>query len=163
MQPYLINQSDVPWDEDHHGDHAIDERDVSLRLRARKLSYGLTRIPPGKKSYPLHFHHDNEELFVILEGTGRLRYGDGEESVRAGDVIACPPGPQSAHQFINDGTEPLVYLALGSMHAPEVSEYPESGKFNVMVGEAAGGHKDKRPFAGYFFKDSAVGYWEGEA
>ncbi|WP_442800460.1 cupin domain-containing protein [Sphingopyxis sp. 113P3] len=47
-------------------------------------------MPPGKRAWPFHGHHANEELFVILSGSGRLRYSDGDHALRAGDVALCP-------------------------------------------------------------------------
>ena len=47
-------------------------------------------VPPGKKAFPHHVHHVNDELFVILSGEGTLRFGAERYSVRSGDVIVCP-------------------------------------------------------------------------
>jgi uncharacterized cupin superfamily protein len=161
--PYLLNADAVPWERREHGPHVVDEQHISLRMPARKLSYGITRIPPGARSFPLHFHYDNEECFIVVSGTGQLRYGDQTLPVQPGDVITCPPGPDSAHQFINDGTEPLEYLAIGTAYAPDLAEYPDSGKINVMAGSAAGGDKSQRTFGGIYRKGDTVDYWEGEA
>ena len=46
-------------------------------LGARMLGGRLVVVPPGKRAWPFHGHHANEELFVILSGSGRLRYADG--------------------------------------------------------------------------------------
>lgn len=158
----ILNRDAVPWERRAHGDHVLEDQNLSLRQPARKLSYGVTRIPPGSKSWPLHFHYGNEEGFIVLAGTGRLRYGAETVSVRAGDVITCPPGPDSAHQFINDGAEPLEYLAIGTMDVPDLTAYPDSQKVNVMAGAAAGGDKAQRTFSGIFRLQDAVDYWEGE-
>jgi uncharacterized cupin superfamily protein len=159
----ILNRDAIPWESREHGAHVIEEQNVSLRMPARKLSYGITRIPPGAKSFPLHFHHANEECFIVLAGTGQLRYGGETVPLRAGDVITCPAGPDSAHQFINDGAEPLEYLAIGTMQAPDLAEYPDSQKVNIMAGSAAGGDKTQRTFGGIFRKTDTVDYWEGEA
>ena len=50
-------------------------------------------VPPGKKAWPYHAHHVNEELFIILEGEGMLRIGGAEHPVKVGDVIARPAYP----------------------------------------------------------------------
>ena len=48
-------------------------------------------------------HCVNEEMFLILEGRGSLRYGANTYPVRAGDLIACPTGgAKTAHQLVND-------------------------------------------------------------
>jgi uncharacterized cupin superfamily protein len=160
--PIILNHDDVPWDRREHGPQIIEERHVSLRMAARQLSYGLTRIPPGGRSFPFHFHHDNEETFIVVSGTGQIRLGEETRPIRAGDIISCPPGPAGAHQFINDGPEALEYLAIGTMHQPDLGEYPDSGKINIMAGTAAGEDKAGRTFSGIFRKGDTVDYWDGE-
>lgn len=41
---------------------------IGSRLGAQKLGYRLTVLPPGKKAFPFHNHHVNEEMFFILAG-----------------------------------------------------------------------------------------------
>ncbi|MBC7543426.1 MAG: cupin domain-containing protein [Candidatus Sericytochromatia bacterium] len=162
-KPFLLNADDVGWERRAHGQTAVEEQHLSLAMRSRKLSYGITAIAPGARSFPFHFHHDNEEMFVILSGTGQVRIGDIVSPIRSGDVISCPAGPGGVHQFINDGAESLRYLAVGTMAAPDVIEYPDSDKVNVIAGTAAGGDKGQRTFSGVFPKRATVDYWEGEA
>jgi uncharacterized cupin superfamily protein len=65
----------------------------------KQLGCRLVVVPPGKKAWPYHAHHVNEEMFFILAGSGTLRLGGEEHPVKAGDVIACPAGgPETAHQ-----------------------------------------------------------------
>jgi uncharacterized cupin superfamily protein len=102
-------------------------------------------------------------MFVILEGTGTLRFGANTFPVRAGDVIACPAGGQdTAHQLIASDDGELRYLAISTMLQPDVGEYPDSGKFIVMSGNPPGGSKDKRLLHFVGRRESAVDYWEGE-
>ena len=66
-----------------------------------------------------------------------------------------PPG-DAAHQLINDGTEPLVYLALGVGVGVDIVEYPDSGKVATRTGAPPGGSR-------YIFKkDTQVEYFDGE-
>src|SRR4051794_1652465 len=77
---------------------------VAQQLGAKKLGYNVTAIPPGKRAFPFHNHHAQEEMFYVIEGTGDLRIGKDTFPIRAGDVIACPPGgKETAHQFVNTG------------------------------------------------------------
>ncbi|WP_456478358.1 cupin domain-containing protein [Geoglobus ahangari] len=39
-----------------------------------------------------HYHSIQTEVFVIVEGSGRIGIGDEVFSVRCGDVLLCEPG-----------------------------------------------------------------------
>ena len=45
-------------------------------LGLRNLGIGYSEVPPGKSSCPFHNHHQEDELFVILEGEGTYRFGE---------------------------------------------------------------------------------------
>ena len=90
------------------------------RYRARRLGVaagGVTSglrhiaIAPGENGYPRHCHSAEEELFVILGGSGTARVGDEEVPVRAGHVLSRPAGTGIAHSFRAgpDGLECLAY------------------------------------------------------
>ena len=103
---------------------------IAAPLGATKLGCRLTVLPPGKKAFPHHVHHVNDELFVILSGEATLRFGAEQYPLRSGDVIVCPAGgAEKAHQLINNSAGELRYLSISSMDLPEVAEYPDSGKF----------------------------------
>ncbi|MDI4665823.1 cupin domain-containing protein [Xanthobacter autotrophicus] len=135
---------------------------VAAPLGARRLGARLVELPAGKKAWPLHCHHANDEMFVILGGSGTLRFGGESHAVRAGDVAVCPAGgPETAHQ-LEAGADGLRYLAVSTMNEPDVMEYPDSGKVTVFAGAAPGGDKAKRRLSLTVRADSAVDYWSGE-
>lgn len=135
---------------------------VGARIGAKLLGYNITSVPPGKRAFPLHNHMVNEEMFFVLEGSGELRLGDATHAVRAGDIIACPPGgPETAHQLVNTGDGELKYLAVSTALSPEVCQYPDSGKFAVSVYGDSGKPGDWR-FRHVGRNEDARGYWEGE-
>lgn len=137
---------------------------VAAPLGARRLGARYVEVPPGKKAWPYHAHHANDEMFVILGGTGRLRYGGEVHPVAAGDVVMCRAGgSETAHQLLAEGDEPLRYLAVSSMHEPDVMEYPDSGKLVVFAGAPPGGNKAERRVDIAVRADSRVDYWEGES
>ena len=49
-----------------------------------------------------------EELYFFTAGRGRLRVGDEERDVSAGDCAVIPPG--TVHKLWNTGSDPLVLL-----------------------------------------------------
>jgi len=128
-------------------------------IGARKLGVSLTVVPAGKRAFPKHAHHVNEEMMLILEGEGTYHCGDESAPVRAGDLIAAPPGDGStAHQLENTSEAELRYLTFSTKLEPEIVEYPDSGKF--AVSSNAGGEKQVLRFIGRM--ETGVGYWDGE-
>jgi uncharacterized cupin superfamily protein len=127
--------------------------DIAAKIGAQKLGYNVTVVPPGKRAYPAHCHRVNEEMFFVLEGQGELRVGSERYPVRAGDIIACPPGgPETAHQIINDSNAELGYISVSTMMPAEVCEYPDSKK----VGAYGGGLRHMTR------TDHHVDYWTDE-
>lgn len=135
---------------------------VGLALGAAKLGATYTSVEPGKRAYPRHAHHANEEMFVILEGAGVYHIGDETHPVEPGDVCFAPTGgAETAHGLENTGDAPLRYLAISTLIEPEIVEYPDSSKFAAMT-KGPG-----RTFANVLFKHvgrqaDGVDYWDGE-
>ena len=135
---------------------------VGQRIGAQKLGYNITVVPPGKRAFPLHNHRVNEEMFLVLEGSGEVRLGEERYPIKQGDIIACPPGGvESAHQIINTGAAELRYLAVSSQQSPEVVDYPDTGRFGMLVRETT---PDGKPSITRFVGNIAdsLPYWEGE-
>jgi len=161
----VINLADVALEHHAHGDtFAAGDGSVGARIGAKQLGSSLIVVPPGKRAYPFHCHHANERLFVILEGSGILRFGKEEYPVRKHDVISTPAGGRgTAHQLINTSeTEELRYLAISTMVPYEVVEYPDSDKVAVSVGGAPGEDPAKRTFFHRGRLGPKLDYWEGE-
>ena len=120
-------------------------------------------VPPGKSAFPFHAHRNNEEMFIILAGTGEYRHGDKTYPMRAGDVISAPAGDAStAHQITNTGSADLRYFAISTRHDPDILEYPDSGKWLVASGIPAGGGMMGASFVMQGREKPLLDYWDGE-
>jgi len=136
---------------------------IGQALGAQKLSYNLTIITPGKQAFPLHNHRVNEEMFFVIEGRGELRLGGTRHPLRAGDVIACPPGgPETAHQIVNTSDAELKILAVSTKLSPEVCDYPDSGKFAIRAEYPPGADGKPQMFAYVGRTEGTLDYWDGE-
>jgi uncharacterized cupin superfamily protein len=124
---------------------------------ARKMGASIDIVAPGKRACPYHFHHAQEEMFVVLEGAGTLRVAGEMLPLRAGDVVFIPPGPDYPHQIINTSDAPLKYLSLSTRDTPEICEYPDSGKY--LAFSALG---DGRFFDALQRPGNNLDYWDGE-
>ena len=132
-----MNLDEVVFDDvEENGLFTSSRGKVSTHIGAKTLGYNLTVLPPGKAQCPFHSHHGEEEMFLILEGEGELRFGSQRYPVRKHDVIACPPGGADvAHQIINTGASAMRYLALSTLVAIDACEYPDSQKISILVGQ----------------------------
>lgn len=165
MTPPIVNLADVTFAEHKHGER-FEAKLASLAplIGAKKLGARLCVVPPGKAAWPFHAHAVNEEMVVVLEGTGCLRLGAERLPLKAGDVVSLRAGgPESAHQILNDGEGDLRYLAFSTMEHPEVALYPDTGKFGVLVGAAPGSKQEARSFEFFGYETDRKDYWDGEA
>jgi uncharacterized cupin superfamily protein len=145
-------------DVEENGIYTSSRALFSERIGAKQLGYNLTVLPPGKVQCPFHCHHGEEEMFLILEGEGELRFGDKRFPVRKHDVIACPTGgPEVAHQIINTGTRPMRYLALSTLAEVETCEYPDSQKVLIVAGK-----RGERGLRKMFRAENTVDYYDRE-
>jgi uncharacterized cupin superfamily protein len=124
-------------------------------LGGEHLSCGLWELPPGKRSFPLHVHHVTEEALYVLSGNAKVRTTDGETPIGPGDFVSFPAG-DVAHQLVNDGAEPLTYLAMSASRGVDVVEYPDSGKIACSVGSFPTGKRH------IFRKKDQADYFDGE-
>lgn len=125
---------------------------VSDGTVARKLGCGVDTLAPGMQSCPYHFHHGQEEMFILLEGHGTLRVAGELLAIEAGDVIFIPCGPEYPHHIVNTSDAELKYLSISTQEQPEVCEYPDSGKFGVQGAGAAFMQR----------RQNKLDYWDGE-
>ncbi len=124
---------------------------------AKHLGASIDIVAAGKRSCPYHFHHAQEEMFVILEGVGTLRVAGELIPIKSGDVIFIPPGPEYPHQIINSSNAPIKYLSISTRHDPEVVEYPDSGKYQAIVrGDG------ETPLRLVQRKSNSLDYWDDE-
>ena len=160
MPKPFVNLDEVEFDDiEENGYYTSKRARFSAAIGARKLGYNLTELPPGKSQCPFHCHRAEEEMFLILEGEGELRFGSHRYRIRKHDVIACPTGGADlAHQIINTGSTTMRYLSLSSLAEVEVCEYPDSNKIGVFADTPG-----VSGLRGLHRAESAVDYYDGES
>jgi uncharacterized cupin superfamily protein len=139
---------------EHEGFH-IRQAGIGRRIGADLLAGNVYEIDPGKKLWPYHLHHANEEWLVVLRGLPTLRTPEGERELVEGDVACFVRGAAGAHQVRNATEEPVRILMLSTRIAPEIMVYPDSDK--VITKDA----KDDDIFMASY--GEPVDYWEGES
>jgi uncharacterized cupin superfamily protein len=128
-------------------------RAVSVReaLGGELIGCTLYELDPGTQLWPYHYHCNNEEWLVVVDGVPTVRTPDGERELRAGDLVAFPEGETGAHTLSNR-SDATARIAIFSTRNQGSAHYPDSDK----VG--AGPPWDRL----YFRRGDAVDYWEGE-
>jgi uncharacterized cupin superfamily protein len=148
----VVRTAELPWAEAMNRGRFRQRR---KHLGGDKLACGLWELPPGKRSFPLHVHHVTEEALFVVSGRGQVRTPEGLTAIGPGDYVSFPAGGP-AHQVLNDGDEPLVYLGMAAVSGVDVVEYPDSDKVAASVGPRPAGKR-------FVFKKGAqVDYFEGE-
>jgi uncharacterized cupin superfamily protein len=149
----IRNFNDVPRERFQRAP-LYDSQSASLSkgTAARQLGASVDTVAPGQMSCPYHFHHAEEEMFIVLQGEGTLRVAGERVPIRAGDVINIPAGPEYPHHIINTSDAPLHYLSISTQARPEICEYPDSGK----VGAFAEGVRLLQR------REAGLDYWDGE-
>ena len=99
----------------------------------RGLGGSIWELQAGQPEYVYHFHHGSDELLVVLRGEPKLRTSAGERTLREGEVVPLPRGPEGA-RAISNPTDAVVRVLMFSSNAdPDVAEYPETGKIGLIT------------------------------
>ena len=130
---------------------------LAIGTAATKLGLSIDIVAPGKRSCPYHFHHAQEEFFVVLDGEGTARVAGEWLPLKTGDVLFVPAGPEYPHQIVNTSDRPLKYLSVSTRETPEIVEYPDSGKFLARATRP-----DGDAFEAIQRTATNVDYWDGE-
>jgi uncharacterized cupin superfamily protein len=116
----MLAASDAHWRPSNQ--MGVLNTDLAKQLGAGSMGARLWRLQPGQAS-TRHRHRRTAELYVVLEGTGRLRVAD--------DVLTLPPlsavlvDPETVRQPFNDTDGDQLWLVVGA--PPEAANTLEMG------------------------------------
>ena len=85
--------------------------DLAKQLEASTLGARLWRLTPGQAS-TRHRHASQEELYVLLEGTGRIRVEDDLHTLAPLSALVIEPG--TVRQVFNDTDADALWLVAGA-------------------------------------------------
>ena len=89
----------------------VENTDLAKQLEASRLGARLWRLAPGQ-TVTRHRHFEQEELYLLLEGAGRMRV-DGE-LLTLGRLDAVLVEPESIRQVFNDTDTEALWLVVGA-------------------------------------------------
>jgi quercetin dioxygenase-like cupin family protein len=89
--------------------------DLAKQLEATTLGMRLWRLHPGQAS-TRHRHRQTHELYVLLEGTGRVRVGEHLHTLEPLSSLLIEPG--QIRQLFNDTDADQLWLIAGAPPEP---------------------------------------------
>lgn len=111
-------------------DHDMHEGALPMRVqwylldRSRlPVAVQLWELPPGG-SEGLHSHEEDEpleELYLVVEGSARMRVDDEQHDLGPGDAVLAPVG--SRHDLRNTGADTLKVVVVWGRPATEPPDW----------------------------------------
>lgn len=131
-------------------------RDLARAAGSSRTGLRYVTVEPDAYMAPPHSHSAEDELFVVLEGSGTVelwpspRYGGEREEypLAPGTTLARPAGTHLAHA-LRAGPDGLTVLAYGTRVPNDITFYPRSGKVSLRG-------------VGVIGRLEQLDYWEGE-
>jgi quercetin dioxygenase-like cupin family protein len=126
----VVNASDLPWTPSRT--MGVMNADIGRGLGHPALAVRFWRLAPGQAN-TRHRHRDEWELYVLIEGTGRIRVD--------GDLLTLAPQsalvvePDSVRQVFNDTDADALWLVAGA--PPETGLGPEDAVWMYPDGARA--------------------------
>ena len=145
----IVNIDELEEEDWGRGDVLVHNRDLGIAAGSMLTGINYNRIEPGMLSAPPHCHSVEEEIFVILDGTGTALLGDEEHSLHRGHVVARPSATRVPHAF-RAGESGLTMLAYGTRdRGADIVYYPRSNKTYFRG-------------VGVMIRAESLDYWDGE-
>jgi quercetin dioxygenase-like cupin family protein len=105
----IINLLDVE-DSAAGRSEGLEARMARKRLDSRDIGVSLFRYAPGVRNPMSHSHGEQEEAYVVVNGSGRIRLDDELRELRQWDVVRVAPEVVRAFEAGPDG---LDVVAVG--------------------------------------------------
>lgn len=150
----IVNAADVASSERAGATVGRRVRDLGRAAGSLRTGLRLAEVPAGKLNAAPHCHSAEEELFVVLAGSGSLLLWPAgadepeERPVRPGHTVARPAGTAVAHAF-RAGPEGLTLLLYGTREPHDACWYPRSRKLFLRG-------------LGVVTRVETLDYWDGE-
>jgi uncharacterized cupin superfamily protein len=89
-----------------------------------QFGVNLTRLEPGASSALLHWHAQEDEFVLVLDGAVVLVEGDRETPLAAGEAAGFKAGEPVGHCLQNRSEAPALILEVGTRSRSEFVTYP---------------------------------------
>ncbi|MEJ7798581.1 MAG: cupin domain-containing protein [Solirubrobacteraceae bacterium] len=113
MSPRILTAADAHWRRSNQ--MGVLNSDLAKQLDAQTIAARLWRLAPGQASTK-HRHTTQTELYVVLEGSGRIRIGD--ELLTLEPLSSALVEPDEVRQIFNDTDADALWLVVGTPPEP---------------------------------------------
>lgn len=90
-----------------------------------QFGVNICRLKPGAWSSQRHWHENEDEFLMMIEGELVLIEDQGETIMRAGDCAAFPAGQRNGHHLVNRSGTDGAFLVVGTRAPKERAHYPD--------------------------------------
>ena len=106
--------------------------DLEFRLATEALELersgpSYQRVPPGDRFPYGHTHKTQEEVYVVVRGSGRMKRDDEIVELKQWDAVRVPPGTWRGYEAGWEGLEIIVFGAPNLGDAPRDDVEGERG------------------------------------
>ena len=112
---------------------------TSLRLGdaggLTQFGVNIVILAPGAKSSMRHWHLNEDEFVMIIQGCCTMLQDAGPTIMQVGDCAAFPAGNSDGHCFINHTDTEARFLVVGSKAKAETATYSD---VDLQVHQAGG-------------------------
>jgi uncharacterized cupin superfamily protein len=91
------------------GDH-LETRFARKAMGLEQFGFSYQKMQPGFRQPFGHVHREQEEAYLVLEGSGRVKIEDEIVDLKQWDAIRVPAGLTRAFESGPDG---LTFIAIG--------------------------------------------------
>jgi uncharacterized cupin superfamily protein len=106
------------------------------QLNLAGVALGLINLPPQQGYTFTHCHREQEEVYMVLAGTGRLLVDDEMIPLTAGDMVRVDPAAKRALK--NDADTPLRIICAGGVPAG----YPKQDSSRYLIDDGVPDYDD---------------------
>jgi mannose-6-phosphate isomerase-like protein (cupin superfamily) len=89
----------------------LEFRAATAPLELEKSGLSYQRVPPGVRFPFGHTHREQEEIYVVVRGGGRMKLDDEIVELKEWDAVRVPPGTWRGYEAGPEGLEILVIAA----------------------------------------------------
>jgi uncharacterized cupin superfamily protein len=107
---------------------AVDGRSYQRLTDAAGLTQfgvNICHLLPGAASSIRHWHENEDEFAMVLDGELTLVENEGETILRKGDCAGFKAGVANGHHLINRSNQSAAFLIVGTRAETETAHYPD--------------------------------------